>query len=240
MNYFMASTKMSDIIRTNYHLLPVINRFGIRLGFKDKTVAQICKANDINETFFLAILNTFHNEEYFPESELLSFSPILIIEYLKKTHQYYLEYVLPKIEKLLKQLISHCSTDCQDIQLINIFYKKYKGELLHHIENEEKTVFPYALQLTEAYEKKSLKLPVELLKFSIRLFEKEHTNVDIKLNDLKNLVIKYLNPVYNINDCNEFLFTLFRFEKDIKDHARIEDKIFVPKIIEIENSLKNA
>jgi regulator of cell morphogenesis and NO signaling len=41
MGLFKENTKMADIIHGNYLLLPVINRFGIRLGFKDKTVKDV-------------------------------------------------------------------------------------------------------------------------------------------------------------------------------------------------------
>jgi regulator of cell morphogenesis and NO signaling len=61
--------------------------------------------------------------------------------------------------------------------------------------------------------------------------------VEIKLNDLKNLIIKYIEPSYNDNDCNEFLIMLFRFEQDIKDHDRIEEKILFPQVIRIEKEL---
>ena len=77
-------------------------------------------------------------------------------------------------------------------------------------------------------------------KYSIRQFEKEHTNVDEKLNDLKNLLLKYLKPDYDQNHCNEFLFALFQLEQDLKDHARIEDKILVPNVLEMEKQINNA
>ncbi len=230
MEIFTTDHRMIYLIRSNYHLLPVINRFGIKLGFKDKTVSEICDEKTINTDFFLAIVNTFHNQEYFPENELLSFSPILIVQYLKKTHHYYINYLLPKIEKLLKHLITGHESNCQELNMIHAFYKKYKIELLQHINNEEKNVFPYILNLID----KNGQVGLE---YSLHTFEKEHTNVDIKLNDLKNLIIKYIEPVYDENICNEFLITLLSFEKDIKDHARIEDKILIPKVISIERDL---
>ena len=52
----MPNDKMISIIRSNYELLPVLNRFGLKLGFKDKTVKEICEENYINPDFFLAIL----------------------------------------------------------------------------------------------------------------------------------------------------------------------------------------
>jgi regulator of cell morphogenesis and NO signaling len=64
--------------------------------------------------------------------------------------------------------------------------------------------------------------------------------VDAKLNDLKNLVIKFLVADYDDNLCNDFLITLLRFERDLIDHARIEDKILVPIVSRIENTLKDG
>jgi regulator of cell morphogenesis and NO signaling len=230
MEIFVKENKMATLLRSNYHLLPVINRFGIRLGFKDKTIDDICTKNSINPDFFLAIINTFHNKSYFPEDKLLAFSPVLIINYLRKTHQYYMEYFLPKIEKLLEQLISGCTKNCHELKMIDSFYKKYKNELMLHMMDEEENVFPYVLELVNSNKR-------SVSGYSIQSFEKEHLNVEIKLNDLKNLIIKYIEPSYNDNDCNEFLIMLFRFEQDIKDHDRIEEKILFPQVIRIEKEL---
>ncbi len=229
MDRFTKDSKIIDLIETNYHLLPVINRFGIRLGNKDKSLDKICSSLNVNVDFFLTIINTFHNENYFPEEELKAFSPLLIIDYLKKTHQHYAEYVLPKLENLLNQLILSSQTDTQQLNIIQKFYEKYKTELLLHVQEEEDIVFPYIQQLI-----KNKKIDK---KYTIHSFEKEHSNVEIKLNDLKNLIVKYIEPVYNDNICNEFLITLFRFEKDINDHTRIEDKILTPQVAEIERKI---
>lgn len=228
---FKSKNRLFDIINANYDLLPVINRFGIRLGFKDKTVSEVCNDHNINEDFFLALINTYNNPDYFPERELIGFSPILIINYLRRTHDYYVNYFIPKIEKLLANLISGSSEGYKEFKMIDTFYKKYKNELLLHIEDEEKNVFPYIIQLLE-------KERPPQLDYSIHSFEQEHLNVEDKLNDLKNLIIKYIEPSYRDNDCNEFLINLQRFERDIKDHARIEDIILIPQVVAIEKELK--
>lgn len=229
MDRFSKQNKIIDLVEANYHLLPVINRFGINLGNKDKSLGKICSALNIDIDFLLVIVNTFHNVEYFPETELKSFSPLLIIDYLKKTHKHYIEYVLPKLELLLRQLIESNKTEIHQLDIIEQFYLKYKEELLIHINEEEQEVFPYIANLMDNNQKNT--------QYNIHSFEKEHSNVDIKLNDLKNLIVKYIEPVYNNNICNEFLITLYRFEKDIKDHARIEDKILIPQVVELEKRL---
>ena len=238
MELFNRNSKMTDLVHRNYLLLPVLNRFGIKLGFQDKTVSDICEEKEIDINFFLAIVNTFHIHEYFPQDELQSFSSILIVDYLRKSHLDFLKISLPKIENLLKQLVDNSKSN--DLKVIQSFYNKYKEELLDHINDEEENAFPYVLELQEAFDLNISPLPNSIANYSIQSFEKEHTNVDEKLFDLKNIIIKFLAPNYNDKDCNEFLFNLFQFEIDLTDHARIEDKILVPKVMKIEKALKNG
>lgn len=228
MHIFNAQNKFSHLVRVDFSLLPVINRFGIRLGVKDKTIEQVCKEKNINTDFFLAIINTYHNPQYFPEKEFLSFSPLLIIEYLRKTHKYYIDYVFPKIEDLLEKLIASGNNGGADLKTIKSFYLKYKEEWLSHIKEEEEEVFPHLRELIHG---ESVSTSERNNKQS---FEDEHTEIDDKLSDLENLIIKYLQPSYNDNICNEFLMMLASFEKDSKDHARIEDKILMPQVAELE------
>jgi regulator of cell morphogenesis and NO signaling len=230
MEIFTKEDKLFKLIEHNYNLLPILNRFGIRLGFKDKKVETACIEKNINPNFLLAIINTYNNPNYFPEDELLCFSPLEIIDYLKKTHQHYIHYVLPKLDVLLSRLIESSISETKELQMVNSFYRKYKKELLQHIDDEENRVFPYIERLVK---NKSLNE-----NYSILSFEEEHTNVDEKLNDLKNLIIKYLTPDYDENICNEFLMTLFRFEKDINDHARIEDVILLLQASALEKKLR--
>lgn len=233
MKIFAATDKMASIVHSNYNVLPIINRLGVRLGLKDKTVAEVCESNSINTSFFLAIVNTYINSDYFPEEELQSFPPGLIVEYLQKTHKYYINYELLKIEGLLNKMLSDCVGECGNLKLIHDFFRKYQVELTNHISEEENRVFPYVLKLIENKQR-------EPKGYSILRFEKEHSNVDEKLSDLRNLIVKYIEPKYNDSFCNEFLIALDRFETDIKDHARIEDKILVPMVLKIESALNHA
>ena len=118
MDKFSKQNRIIDLVNANYHLLPVINRFGIHLGNRDRSLEKICASQNINVDFLLVIVNTFHNEEYFPEAELKSFSPLAIIDYLKKTHQYYTGYILPKLDTLLNQLIHSIQTKKHHLESI--------------------------------------------------------------------------------------------------------------------------
>lgn len=227
MKIFRKEDKISSLVTANPNLLPVINRFGIRLGFKEKTIREICDEREVNPDFFLAIVNTYSDENYFPEEALLAFSPVLLIDYLKNTHNYYIGYVIPKIERLLNNLVQSAPESTASMKIIVSFYHKYKEELLLHLKQEDDKEFPYIIELCRTKQLRNGQR-------RIRDFENDHTNVEEKLSDLKNLVIKYLEPNYNNYEMNEFLQALFQFEKDLYDHARIEDAILIKQVIKLE------
>ncbi|MBN2662643.1 MAG: hemerythrin domain-containing protein [Bacteroidales bacterium] len=222
--------KMADLVHQNYHVLPIINRFGINLGFGDKTIEQICTEKNINIDFFLEIVNVFINDDYFPKETLQNFEIIEILDYLKKTHKYFLEIKLVRIEKKINDLIDICCEEnSSKIELIRNFYLEYKNELIEHIKYEDEIIFPYVYDLLNKKQKKQ--------DFKIQNYLDNHSNIEEKIFDLKNLIIKYL-PVSNQAEVsNEILYDLFDFEKDILNHQNIEEKVLVPKVMKLENDL---
>ena len=48
---------MIDLISDNYSLLQVMSRFGLSLGFGDKTVKEVCELNGVDCRTFLIVVN---------------------------------------------------------------------------------------------------------------------------------------------------------------------------------------
>ena len=46
---YKPTDKMIDLISDNYSLLQVMSRFGLSLGFGDKTVKEVCELNGAEE-----------------------------------------------------------------------------------------------------------------------------------------------------------------------------------------------
>ncbi len=237
---FTADTKMADLVHENHQLLSVMNRFGIRLGFGEKSVKEVCIYNSTDCGFFLEIANAFHDEGYFPQKRLQTYSVSQIVDYLKKTHDYYLNEKVPEMEGLIGNMIKTESNHKKSLELVSNFFGEYKDELTSHIKREDEIVFPYVLELESLCSgispgMKVEKMPPEVKGYSMKKFMEEHDNIVEKLFDLKNIIIKYMPPVDDQNLANHVLYDLFALEKDIRDHSRIEEKIMVPKVVEMEN-----
>ncbi len=239
MELFNENNKLVSVIHKDHSLLPVINRLGIKLGFGDLTIGEICKKEGIDPAFFVEIINVFHYEAYFPEKKLLNLSVAHVVDYLIKTHQYYRQYLIPEIDRLLQLFLNSCDGKCAESELIRNFYDKFQHECIAHFQIEEDEEFPFILELNRVIETKADKesFLAKYGNFVVRDFEEDHVNIDDKMFDLENIIIKYLPPQYDQNIGNSLLSNLFLFEKDLKNHSRIEDHILLPKVNQLLKSL---
>ncbi|MBN2746373.1 MAG: hemerythrin domain-containing protein [Bacteroidales bacterium] len=238
---FNKDIKMADVILSNHHLLSVFTRFGINLGFGDKTIEEVCNENRVNADFFLEIVNAFNEPEYHPENHLQMFPLSLIITYLKNTHSYYLNRKIPEIQALITTLLEENKDKrIKELTLINNFFREYHQHLKLHIEREEKVVYPYILKL-EQYTNNPQSLADdeinELRSYAIGRYVEEHDDIEESLLDLKTLMIKYLPPLKNNILCYKILGQLGHLEKDINDHSNLENRILIPRVQFMETKL---
>jgi iron-sulfur cluster repair protein YtfE (RIC family) len=224
--------QMSEVVEEHPSLIPVINRFGIRLGLGDKSVRMICDEYQLDTDFLLTVINTFLNEEYFPERKLQTFHTSQIIDYLTKTNQYYLRYQLPNIERHLGSFISMSMPGNNTLNLIGKFFSSFKEELTSRIEKDETLWFPYYLSLSEKLEecadcnkKEALHLGTE---------QPLEDPIEALLADLKSIMIKHLSGNYDENLCYAVIFAISSLEKDIKQHNRIRYRILTPMVAAME------
>ena len=211
---------MGDLICGNYTMLLVMTRFGIKLGFGDKTIAKVCEENNVDTKTFLAVVNLLINDD----KENLDLSIHALITYLKNSHSYFLDFKLPSIREELVEALGNTNNDIASA--IIVYYDEYVAEVRKHMLYEEETVFPYV----DALIKKT-----DFKKYNINIFSKKHDHVEAKLTELKNIIIKYY-PAASSNEINTVLFDIFSCSHDLASHNEVEDKLFVPVIKEMESN----
>jgi regulator of cell morphogenesis and NO signaling len=219
---------MSEVVEEHPSLIPVINRFGIRLGLSETTVQEICNKHGINIDFFTTMINTFLNERYFPERKIQGFHLTQIIDYLTKTNQYYLYSQLPNIERHLRSFISVSDPANESLALIGKLFETFKDRLLKRIETDETEWFPYIVQLCKKQsENKSLT-------YHPTTIPDNDEPTEALLTDLKRIIIKHLSGNYNENLCYAVIFAINTLHADIKQHNRIRNRILAPIVCGIE------
>ena len=82
---YVPTMKMRDLVKDNHSLIMVMSRFGIPLGFGDRSVRDVCLKNGVDESTFLTVAN-FCSGHPFNASEISLQS---LSGYLKRSHEYY-------------------------------------------------------------------------------------------------------------------------------------------------------
>jgi regulator of cell morphogenesis and NO signaling len=226
--FFTEKMKAADMALANYRLLFVFPCFGLGLGLGEGTVRQICASNGISVPLFLLVCNLYTFEDYSPDADTLMKIPLAdLMRYLQNSHQEYLNNRMPEVIKQILNLVDR--SQMKHGGMLTGFCEKYRQEVIAHFDYEEQTVFPYIRALLEG--KKTDR-------YKIREYERNHTNLDAALNDLKNIIIKYLPPECTIEKCRDVLIDLFLFESDLCKHTLLEDQILVALVERIEHTLK--
>ncbi|MGM9805520.1 MAG: LuxR C-terminal-related transcriptional regulator [Candidatus Aphodosoma sp.] len=216
---YSPNHRLRDLVDDNNLILLVISRFGIPLGFGDNTIEYICKENNVDCDTFLAIANIISGQEY---SRYKTALPDLI-KYLENAHSYFLDFILPTIrEKLISAINCH---DTNDVGfLILKYYDDYVLEVRNHMEYENETIFPYIRHLIND------KSGGEV---NIKDYSLNHDSMAEKLQELKDIVIRHYRQT-NSNLLNYVLYDIINCGNDLKSHCDIENRIFLPQAIKLE------
>jgi len=202
MPIYNKDSRLNEPIIYDPSIIQVINRFGIYLGVGDATILDVCKAHEIDVDFFLAIINTYLNRDYFPDRIAGKGNRKVLLDYLDKTDAYYRDVQLPNIERHFTLLISKSGMNedkspesRSNLHLLKEFFEEVKAELLGFIGKDEKD----------------------------RIGEGEQ--IEEKIGDLISFFVIHLRGSYDRNLCVAVVVALTTLAKDLQQNNRIRDRI---------------
>lgn len=205
-------------------LIPVINRFGINLGVGDSEIGSICEKMHIDTDFFLSIVNTFIDKDYFPANPRNTFTLEKTVDYLEKTSRYYLKVQLPNIDRHFSSLLALSGTD-NNLAFLQTFFVEMRNQLTETLGYEEGVVFP-AL--------KSGEMPPDITRLAA-----SHSEVEEKLHDLLYFFVVHLHGNYDRNLTTGVVSAVYALKRDYSQNNRIRTRILFPAIAEMERKAKD-
>lgn len=228
---YRSNDSLAELISEDSRLLQVMSRFGIALGFGDKTVEEVCHENQVDTDTFIAVCNYISQgiRPSFDEFSLLKASSLLV--YLRNSHSFFLDFKLPNIRRKFVNAVD-CSTNNEVGFLILKFFDDYVAEIKTHQEYEAEHFFSYVEGLIQG--KRSAEMSLQ--HFEEDQSHREHDElIAQRMSDLKNIIIRYSPSSLNKELLNDALLHLFEFEKDYESHTLVEDTLFFPVVSVLES-----
>ncbi len=219
--------RMAHLIDDCPDVLEMLGRFGIPLGFSEKSVSELCCEQEVDCYTFLVVVNYILNHVGDVQVERLDVPTLM--RYLRSSHAYYRQFLLPHIRE---QLVACLNGDARLSGLILRLYDDYAAEVGAHMQREEDEVFPYVDALLAGRSDGE---------HSIDAFMYSHSEADTTLHELKNIMTRYLpTDVRTGNHLAHTLHSLYCNEAWLHNHARVEDALLTPAIRLIEQRAKHS
>lgn len=232
--FIISEMKIADIIIDNPYLLLMLEHLEINLEVREKTIEQTCVESNINPDLFLTIANLFNGFKPSPMSEYSPHNIQTIIRYLENSHQYYLQEKYPQIRQFIEEI--NKINNHAEILMLGKFFDKYFLEVSEHLDYEDDVVFPYVLNLNSLLTQKNS--GNSLSSYSVTEYREHHDDIEEKLTDLKNLLIKYMPQKNDRQIRRKLLLCLFELEYDLNIHSQIEESILIPLVEKMEKLAK--
>ena len=220
---FSKDMKIAELIDANYELLSILLRMDVQLPFGDKSIEELCEKYNMSSQMFLTICQIYTNSEFEPSVDALPHSDVEhIIRYLRSSHRYYLESMLPSIERGVNEVLASC--DAKQSAVVRKFYNDYADEVKAHLDYEERVIFPYVEGVLRG----------ENAERSMAENMECHTDICDKVDDIKSIAIKYLPESCSTAARCGLIYDLFHLREDLIKHTLIEVRVLTPLVMKIE------
>jgi regulator of cell morphogenesis and NO signaling len=217
--------KMAELIFENPSLLMLLEHFRFDLVVHNHTVEQISLQHNVNPGLFVTLCNLYNG---FPSSGTggLSKEDIpAIIFVLRNTHYYYTNDKYPEIKDYIDRMSRKNSA--AEMKMVELFFNNYFNEVVEHLNYEEEVVFPAICKKLGFENPTTFKSAGN---YSMSVYRDHHTDIESKLSELKNLLLKHIPLNDDRVERRKLLVSLFELESDLNLHSLIEESILIPLV----------
>ncbi|WP_338790170.1 iron-sulfur cluster repair di-iron protein [Bernardetia sp. MNP-M8] len=238
---------ITHLVSKNYVYAAVLHYFGIDFyNHAHQTLAQSCAEKGIDAALLikqleLAVSKNTNSSKAIYQS--ISHYPVqLVIDYLKHSHRIFMRRSLPYMSKL----VCDCDSSGFENQYksiigdLKIAFPLFAEDFIHHIFEEEDSLFDYISLLDNAFYGKIqiTKVFYPMKEHSISRFLRQHQQDDDEMKGIRELTCNYKITAKTPLLIKVLYAELKDFEEELKIHADIENRILLPKALKLELKLK--
>ena len=207
--------KIYELIDAAPMLLSLFSRLNIHLPFGDISIAEMCRRDGYNPQLFIMLCAMHIDLRHRPADEEITPEMLPeVIAYLRASHRYYAEQMLPHTARHLEEILSYC--DNLSERVLRGFYDDYTRYIKSHFEEEEREIFT----LMERGEQNA----------NFSLFDMPHADIDDRSNDIASLIVKSLPEAAPTPLRCAMLKDVYELRDDLRRHSNIETYLLRPLV----------
>jgi len=171
------------------------------------------------------------------EQEVANGTLAQLAEHIVGTHHAYVKQELPRLQQLLKKVVSVHGAARAELAKIQQVFQGLSAELSSHTMKEEHILFPYIVALENAVSNGRPKPRPAFGTVSnpVHMMELEHDSAGAALKEISTLSSNYEPPEGACFSYRTLYAALKEFETDLHQHIHLENNILFPRAIAMES-----
>jgi regulator of cell morphogenesis and NO signaling len=232
---------IAHLVKENRQLAEMLHRLGIRYyQDADKTLDQVCREKGIDPAKVFQHFDLLHKNPDFEIAALSAYPVEILVTLLRQSHQMFIKQKLPFLYQTILEMDETRFFRPEIARDLKMVFPIFAEDFIRHIYEEEDTLFEYIGFLLDCT--REIRNPGKLFYLlktrGIRTFSIHHEAHDNEMSGIRSLTFDYTLPP----DADLFTFILYRelqdFEKQLYQHAIIENNLLFPKALRLENEVR--
>jgi len=206
-------------------------------SIRKKTLEQVCQERGLNQQQLISNLESVGGKTNDHKLLLTAFPVDIIIEYLEHMHFIFIKQRMPYIADLISNADHAHQNIIEDLRFV---FPLFVEDYIHHIYDEEDTLFSYILLLYNALDGhyNPSRLYDALDKHAIQDFAVAHDSHDDEMTGIRNITNNYKFKNSDPLHIKVLYSELQSFERELITHARVENELLFPKALMLEKEVK--
>lgn len=239
----LANSRIDDLVIENRIRAKVLFYFGIKFyENSEQTLAQVCASKGLSVQQVAREFEQADADAATSSLPLVNYPIELIIEYLKHAHFVFVKHTLPYLGRLIDSFHPGAGTYFAIGRDLKILYPLLLEDFIHHIYEEEDTLFTYILALDRAQSGKfhPARLYYTMEENSIHRFAADHEAHEDEMAGIRGITNNYQLETSAPVHLKIIYAELQAFEEALVRHASVENNILFPKAMALENAVRQG
>jgi regulator of cell morphogenesis and NO signaling len=229
---------VATIVIENINTASVFKKYKIDFSIHgNMLLSQACEEKNTNLKQILKDLKAVNDKVYYLK-DYNSWKLDFLIDFLVNIQHEYKEENILLLKEYGEKVAAIYGEEYKELIEINLLILRVADNILEHMKNEERIIFPYIKKLIDANTKKIVtNTSNSPLNIPIDIIEDDHEKVSKTFKKIAELTNNYKIPE---NACISFkvlYLKLQQFEELLNNHIHIENNILFPKAKRLEQSL---
>ena len=231
---------VANIVAKNINTASIFRKYKIDFCFHgNMLLSKACEEKKVDYKQIVKELNAVNGHIYYLK-DYNSWKLDFLIDFLVNIHHEYEEENILFLKEYGEKVANIYSRKYKELKEINHLIQEVTDDILEHMKNEERILFPYIKKLIRAKNKNThIDIKNSPLNKPIESLEDDHDEVGKTFKRISQLTNNYFIPEDACVSFKILYLKLQQFEEELHKHIHIENNILFPKAKKLERSFSN-